>query len=176
LEEYTEFVGQIQRYARLIRTMAKACAPLDKNNLPWGHELGANTEGATAIFDVKGDNVTWQSFNVPGYSGKVILVVNTAVGNWCEGQSPNYLSPKDVFRIDDFGNAVDYTPSKEPRELTCRVLMESMECVDLETGNPVTLKRDQKLSASIVPGGGRFFFLAPKGTDEGTRLKQQFGL
>ena len=85
LDEYAEFTGQIQRYARLIRVMTKDCAPLDKKNLPLGHELAANTEGAKAVFDVKGDDVAWQAFTVPGYSGKVVLVVNTGVGSWCGG-------------------------------------------------------------------------------------------
>jgi len=176
LEEYTEFAGQIQRYARLVRAMSKECVPLDKNNLPLGHELAANTEGAKVVFDAKGDDVTWQSFKVPGYSGKVVLVVNTAVGSWCEGRSPHYLSPKDMFRIDDFGKAVDYTPFKEARDLTCCILVEGMECVDLATGKPVTLKDDQTMTMSVVPGGGRFLFLAPKGSDEWIRLKQKFEL
>ena len=175
LDEFAEFAGQIQRYAKLIRVMTKECTPMDKKNLPLGHELAANTEGAKSVYDVKGDDVTWQSFKVPGYSGKVVVVVNTGVGSWCEGRSPQYLSSKDLYRIDDLGNAVDYTPFKAARALTCRVLLKDMDCFDLETGKPVPMNDGQTLSVTIVPGGGKLLFLAPKVSDEWTRLKKQFG-
>ena len=71
---------------------------------------------------------------------------------------------------------MDYTPFKEARDLTCRVLPEGMECADLETGKPVALKDDQSMTMAVVPGGGRFLFLYPKGSLEWTRLKQQFCL
>lgn len=176
LEEYTEFTRQVQRYARLIRAMTKVCVPLDKKHLPLGHEPAVNTTGAKTVFEVKGDDVSWQSFTVPGYSGKVVVVVNTSVGTWCEGRSPRYLSPQDLYRIDECGTAVDYTPFKVPRELTCRNLLADTECVDLATGKSVTMSVDQTMTISIIPGDGRLLFLTPKGSAEWTRLKKQFRL
>ena len=176
LDEYSEFAGQIQRYAKLVRVMTKVCNSLDKKNLPLGHELCANTEGAKNLLDVKGEDVTWQAFNIPGYSGKVIVLVNTRVGSWCDGRAPHYLTPKDVFRIDDLGNAIDYVPFTESRELKFSVIPPGMECVDLKTGDILATEDDHLLSLSIVPGGGRFLFISHKGSLEWERLKQQFSL
>jgi len=141
-----------------------------------GHELAVDTEGAKSVLDVEDDDVAWQSFKVPGYSGKVIVMVNTSVGSWCNGRSPHYLSFKDVFRIDDSGNAADYIPFKEPRKLKCRILKKETECIDLETGKPAALDSNQTLTLSIIPGGGRFLFLTAKGSDEWPRFKSQFKL
>ena len=176
LEEFTEFAGQVQRYAKLIRAMTKDCAPLDLGRLPLGHEPAVGTEGAKDLLVVEGVDVAWQSFSVPGYVGKVVVVVNTAVGTWCDGRSPRMLSPKDLYRIDDEGNAVDYAPFKEPRDLTCRVLPGEMECIDLSTGESVALGAGQTMKLSIIPGGAHLLFLAPKGSPEWARLKQQFEL
>lgn len=176
LEEYTEFAQQIQRYARLVRSMVKDIAPREGKALPLGHELASDTEGAKALLKVADDDAAWQSFSVPGYAGKVVVLVNTRVGSWCEGRTPRFLAPNDVFRIDDLGNAVDYVPATGPRDLACQVLMHNMECLDLATGKPVAMAGDGSLTLSIAPGAGRFVFLAPKGSGEGTRLAQAYGL
>ena len=176
LEEYTEFAGQIQRYSKLIRAMSKECMSFDWNNLPLGHQVATNTESPKAIFDVEGEDVSWRLFRVPGYSGKVVVMVNSGVGSWCEGRSPHFLSPKDIYRIDDLGNAVDYVPLKDLRKLKCLIMPDGMECVDLSTGEIITATSAKALTVLVAPGGGRFLFLCPKGSQEWMRLKKQFEL
>ena len=181
LDEYAEFVGQVQRYAKLIRVMTKEYKPQEKILLPAGQEMSTKKPPEPLVFEIMkgkvGDDLFfWRSFKVPTYSGKVVLIVNADVGSWCEGHSPAYPQGGTVYRIDDLGNAVDYTPFKEARDLACRVPLEDMECVDLETGNPITLKDDQSMTIAIIPGGGRFLFLSPKGSDEWPRFKKQFCL
>jgi len=172
LEEYTSFVKEIRPYGRLIRAMSKEYAPAPAP----GKGGGPAAPPEAAVFAVTGDEVFWRSFRVDGYAGRVILVVNTAVGAWCEGRSPGFLSPSDTFRIDDWGNLVDYKPFDKPREVKCRIAADGMDCVDLQTGESLRAGDDASLSLSIMPGGGRFLFVCPKGSQEAGRLKRQFGL
>lgn len=189
LDEFAEASREIQRYSKLIRVMSKEYKPLEKILLPAGQKPAANKHEDSVtddfgdpvpVFEIMNGNAGgglpfWRSFKVPSYLGKVVLIVNAGVGSWCEGRSPSYPQGDTVYRIDDFGNAVDYTPFKEARDMTCRVPLKNMDCFDLETGKSVPMKDDRTLSVSIVPGGGKFLFLAPRGSDEWTRLKKQFG-
>ncbi len=173
--EYVEFAGEVQRYAGLIRVMTKEGVPFP-SQFPLGHELVPDTNGAKVILNIEGDDVAWQAFSVPGYSGKVVVMVNTAVGSWCDGRSPKYLSPRDTFRIDDKGELVDYVPFTKPRELLCEILLDNMACFDLQTGKAVKLNRDQTMTLPVTPGGGRLIFLAPKGSDQWGKFKNEFEL
>jgi len=172
LEEYTSFVKEIRPYGRLIQAMSKEVVPAAAP----GKGAGPAGSGEAAGFAVTGEDVFCRAFRVDGYTGRVIVVVNTQVGTWCEGRSPGFLSPTDTFRIDEWGNLVDYKPFDKPREVTCRIAADGMDCVDLQTGESRRAGDDATFSLSIMPGDGRFLFLCPKGSLEPGRLKQQFGL
>ena len=163
LEEYTETAKELQRYARLIRAMDR--------------ELEAEEDAPSKpVFSIVGANLSQQSFSVPGYEGKVVVVVNTAVGSWCDGASPTFLTPKTVYRIDDEGNAIDYVPFVETRVVEGCVLSDKLECVDLETGETVPMDADGFVKFSLRPGGGRILFISPKGGGEWVRMKKAFQL
>ncbi len=161
LDEFTAFAAEIQRYGKLIRAMTKENTVNDKAGAP---------------ITIKDADVHWRSFRVDGYTGRVIVVVNTSVGQWCEGRSPGFLSPHDTYQIDDMGNLTGYKPFDKPREVSLRLLADGADCVDLQQCSSLTHGTDGSLSISAMPGGGRFLFVSPKGSAELARLKQQFGL
>lgn len=162
LEEYTETARELQRYAGLIRIMTR---DLGKPGAPEKPDL------ATSAADL-----CQQSFTVPGYTGKVLVLVNTAVGSWSEGRSPGYPQGKVVYRIDDFGNAVDYTPFTETRVVDACVSSDKLECVDLETSKTVPMDTDGFIKLPLRPGGGRVLYIGPKKDAEWARFKREFRL
>lgn len=177
LDEFSAFAVKIQRYAPLIKTMVKECKAIDTERLPQGHQVSANTKIDQPIIELPDDDTAWRSFKVPGYSGKAVLAVNTSVGSWCEGRSPKMLNPKtDVFRINEYGDAIDFVPFKTPRKLNCRILPADMEAFSLKTGTQIQFGDGQSFNLDLEPGGGAFLFIQPEGSDEWPRFKKQFGL
>jgi hypothetical protein len=174
LEEYSAFAKDIRPYGKLIRAMTKEYSSVRK--LPSGQERAAGGPAAAPVFAVAGEDVGWSAFQVEGFSGRVILVVNTQVGQWCEGRSPTMLSPKDTYRIDEQGNLMDYEAFDQPRALPCRILAGGLECVDLATGSALKPGADGAVSLPVLPGGGHFLFLSPGGSGEWDRLKQRFDI
>jgi len=168
LDEYTSFAGEIRRYGKLIRAMTKEYTVENKSAVV--------QQPATPPISIKDEHACWRSFRVDGFAGRVVVVVNTRVGQWCEGRSPGFLSPNDVYRIDDRGDLMDYKPFDQPRAVNFRILASGVDCVDLSQGTSMSVGDDSSLSVSVMPGGGRFLFLSPKGSEELARLKQQFGL
>jgi hypothetical protein len=162
LEEFTATARELQHFAGLIRVMTREAATAGEPEKP--------------VMGTSAENLFLQSFAVPGYRGKAVVVVNTAVGSWCEGRSPSNISPTSLYRIDDEGNALDYTPFTAAREVAARVLSDTLECVDLKTGKTVPIDANGVIKISIRPGGGRFFFVHPKGGKEWPRFKQEFRL
>jgi hypothetical protein len=162
LEEFTATACEIQRYGGLIRSMTRDLADAAKPVAP--------------VLATSADNLSSASFTVPGYAGKVVVLVNTAVGAWCDGQSPKFLSPATVYRIDDEGNAVDYAPFAEARTVDACLASDKLECMDLETGRIVPMDADGFMKLSIRPGGGLFLFIGSKTDGEWARLRQEFRL
>ncbi len=156
LDEFTAFAGEIRRYGKLIRSMTKE----------------KNTEAQPIT--IQDEHARWRSFRVNGYAGRVIVVVNTQVGQWCDGRSPGFLSPQDVYRIDERGELIGYKPFTQPREIKLRLTTNGLNCVDLRQSNPLPVGADGTLSIFIPPGGGQFLFLSPTGGTELIQLRQQF--
>jgi hypothetical protein len=173
LDEYAEFASEIQRYGKLIRSMMKEIAPLVGNSL--GHEIVRMEEPVSPPFKIRNPDAVWRSFRIPGYQGRVIMIVNTSVGKWCKGRSPFMLSEHDRFRIDDNGNLVDYKPFVREQYLECALLMRDMKCVDLATGDFIAMDENDMFSISVRPGGGQFLFICPKSSSEDQKIKRQFG-
>jgi len=167
LEEYTRFAREIRRYGKIIRVMAKEYTLADKS--PTGQTVAPP-------INTNDRNLYWRSFRLEGYKGRMILVVNTQVGMWCEGRNPNMLSPRDTYRIDDFGNLADYKAFDQPRAVRFQPLEKDMDFLDADNGTLLPAGDDGSLTLSVMPGGGRFLFMCPKGSNEWQRLKRQFGL
>ena len=174
LKEYAEFTHNIQPYGKLIRAMGKEIKNVIGN--PKGHEIVNFEQRSNPPFAVHQNDVIWESFQVPGYAGKIVVVVNTKVGTWCEGRSPTVLAEKDVFRIDDDGNVIDFKPFTKPRSISCQNLLAGTDCMDLETGKQVDTKDNGTFSIEIKPGKGRFLFLYPAKSGENKRLCKEFNL
>lgn len=167
LEEYTRFAREIRPCGRLIRSMIKKYTTEDKNAL---------TPAIAPPVAIGEPDVRWRCFGVEGFKGQVLLIVNTRVGQWCDGRNPQILLTKDVFRMDDFGNLIDYKAFDAPRDVKVQIRLEGVECMDMSSGSIVPLGDAQSTSLSILPGAGRFIFLSPKNSGEWARLKKLFGL
>src|SRR5690606_30386725 len=109
-------------------------------NQPLGHEDVKTAEPKAPPIRLEESNAVWRSFTLPGYDGRVVIVVNTEVGSWSDGRSPDHLQEKDPFRIDDEGNLLDYRAYYLPRKLGFHLAgaiggePAEEECVDLSSG------------------------------------------
>ena len=171
--EFAAFAKEIRPFGRLLRAATKETSPIA--NKPVDHEdvqVESPKEPALAV-DAK-QQVLWRSFTLPGFKGKLAVLVNTKVGGWCDGKSPDVLKEDDLFRIDDEGNLMDYTGYYVPRSIEARILSGEMDCVDLTSGRFVPVGEDGKISLQVRPGGGKILFLAPRGSDEIERLMKTY--
>jgi len=169
LDEYTAFAEEIRRYGKLIRAMTKEYGAKDNSGV-----LGR--QPTLPPVDISDEDIRWRSFRIAGYTGRVLAIVNTRVGQWCDGRSPRFVSSADAYRIDDRGNLIDYIPYEQPREVKIRILASGAECADLAQGVPLSEGTDGSVSVQVMPGSGRFVFLCPKNSGETSRLKKQYGL
>ena len=169
LDEYTAFAEEIRRYGKLIRAMTKEYGANDNSGV-----LGRQT--SLPPVEIRDEDIRWRTFRIAGYTGRVLAIVNTRVGQWCDGRSPRFVSSADTYRIDDQGNLIDYIPFEQPREVKIRILANGVECADLAQGVPLSEGTDGSVSVQVMPGSGRFLFLCQKNSGETARLKRQYGL
>lgn len=96
------------------------------------------------------------NFTIPGYNGRIVVLVNADVGTWCSN-TPYYFSGSDVFRFDDYCNVKtsDYTAKTAVRSIAINNNAgDSM--YDLDTG---TLIGSSSGSIGVLPGKGKFIFI-----------------
>ncbi|HWL52691.1 MAG TPA: hypothetical protein VNQ90_09665 [Chthoniobacteraceae bacterium] len=172
--EYAQFAREIAPFGRLLRGISKETTPI--LNEPEGHEEVITEAPRNPPIAVNDDNTVWRSFTIPGFKGKIIILVNTKIGEWSEGRSPYRLTENDLFRIDHEGNLVDYVPHYLPRSVNTRILTRETEVINLSTGRELTQGEAHDVAVNIPPGRGVILFLAPKGSDEKQRLLETFNL
>ncbi len=174
LDEYAGFARQVAPFGKLLRSINREFTPVIGQ--PENHELVRTGAPDAPIVHINDRDAYWRSFRVPGYKGRVVILVNAQVGTWCEGKSPTYISPGDRFRIDEKGNLNDYQPSRLPRDIRCDILVPGMKCYDLTNGGAAISGKSNSFVIPIEPGGGRIFFISPEGSREEIRLKEEFGV
>ena len=172
LAEYAAFARELRPFGRLIRSIKKEFTPLVRE--PLGHEVVEVEAPINPLLEIEGKDVSWRSFQVPGFDGKIAIVVNTGVGSWSDGRSPTVLADNDPFRINDRGELEDYVPYTIPRRFPTKLLREKSQCVDLMTGSPVAVKEDGTLTLSILPGRGRILYISPDAEKEYPALAERF--
>ena len=136
LEEYAEVVADLQKYGWFINRMRPSA---DQSKAVVGDE-----------------NAHARLFDLPGYQGKILVIVNTDVGRWGTNSTRSLVERNDRFRIDPMGNVIDYTPQSTPRTLTVRSSLPG-KLFDAGTGR--LLAPAGKGKVSIGPGGGAFVYL-----------------
>lgn len=174
IQEFSEFAKGIQRYGRLVRAMVKEFTPYKGS--PVGHEVVESEPIASPPVKFMQRNLEWRTFRVNGYKGKIVVAVNTDVGEWCDGRSPEVLTPDDQFRIGEKGELLDYKAYTKPRTIKFSIPETGMACLDLETGNALQPDEQGTFSVPVAPGGGRIFFVYPKDSIEAETLKKEFHL
>ncbi len=172
--EYAQFAKEIAPFGRLLRGISKETTPI--LNDPQGHEEVITEAPRNPPIAVNDDDTPWRSFTLPGFKGKIVILVNTKIGEWSGGKSPYRLSEEDLFRIDDEGNVVDYVPHYLPRSVNTRILTKETEVINLSTGRELPQGEAHDVAVNIQPGKGVILFLAPKGSDEKQRLLETFNL
>jgi hypothetical protein len=174
LDEFAAFAKEIRPFGKLFRSATRDVAPFVSPQD--GDDVVQTKDNASAVLQTADKNSLSSSFSVPGYKGKVVVVVNMLAGEWSGGKSPLALKESDPFHFDDKGELIGFTPIAQSREVDFRVLPPSQEAVDLMSGERIPLQTDGKLKISIAPGGGRLLFVAPAGSGEAQRLVQEYQL
>ena len=105
---------------------------------------------------VSDENAHARLFDLPGYSGKILVIVNTDVGRWDTNSIRSLVERNDRFRIDPMGNVIGYTPQRTPRTLTVRSSLPG-KLFDAVTGRFLGPAGEGKVN--IAPGGGAFVYL-----------------
>jgi hypothetical protein len=136
LEEYAGAVADLQNYGWLINRMRPSA------------------DQSKAM--VSDENAHAHLFDIPGYSGKILVIVNTDVGRWGTNSTRSLVERNDRFRIDQMGNVIGYTPQRTPRTLTVRSSLPG-ELFDAGTGRLLGPAGEGKVN--IAPGGGAFVYL-----------------
>ncbi len=177
--EYAAFLNEVRPFGRLVRAMTKETTPV--LNEPQGHEDVQTAAPKAPPIRLKEPDAIWRSFTIPGYDGRVVIVVNTQVGSWSDGRSPDRLEEKDPFRIDDEGNLLDYRAYHLPRKLSFHLAGDvggesDEECIDLGSGASVELDANGSGALWISPGRGKIVFIGKKGSGEAARLRAEFNL
>jgi len=164
LLELSEFAHEVRPFGKLFSAMRKDSVPVLRES--FGAEEGIVGDPSSPTIEFDNDRVKWRSFNIPNFKGKVVVAVNTNVGEWSEGKSPKYLLESDLFRIDDEGNLIDYVPYINALEVEGKILASGYECFDLMSGKPVPVSSGGSIDLSIRPGRGAILFLTPRGSAE----------
>jgi len=136
LDEYAGAVAELQGYGWIINRM-RPCA----------------TQSEVVVSD---ENACARLFDLPGYTGKVLVIVNTDVGRWGANSIRSLVRRNDRFSIDRMGNIIDYTPQKAPRALTIRSSLPG-KLFAVETG--LLIGSDGEGKVNVGPGGGAFIYL-----------------
>ena len=172
--EFAAFLDSVRPFGRLIRTMVKETTPVI--NRPLGHEFVETAQPKNPLLNIGEEkDLLWRTFTLPGYEGRVAIVVNTRVGEW-SGTSPFRLKDDDLFRISETGDLMDYTPYHLPRKVNIATSDEKLVCHDLRHRRPIEREADGTVSLHIRPGEGKILFLTPQGSAEAERLYREFQL
>jgi hypothetical protein len=94
-------------------------------------------------------------FDLPGVSGRVLVLVNTDIGTW-PGNSVASLSENrtDIpFIIDGLGTLVGYQPKTAPAQVGFTTTLSGTP-YEISSGSPITGR-----SVSLKPGEGMFVFI-----------------
>lgn len=150
LEEYAAAVADLQNYGWFINRMKPSA------------------DQTKAM--VSNENAHARLFDLPGYSGKILVIVNTDVGRWGTNSVRSLVERNDVFRIDPMGNVVGYTPQRTPRTLTVR---SSLPGKLLNAGTGRLLGPAGEGEVNIAPGGGAFVYLGDE--TEWSKLREISG-
>jgi len=153
LDEFAETINELHKFAWVINRMKYE---------------GVDTDYVNEFVYV--DRAYSGSFSLPGYDGKMVVLMNADVGTWANNST--YWLDEELYRIDENGDvfAEDYTPKTTERsiELT-NVIGSSM--YDLETGNLIGTSTG---SVSIYPGKGKLIFIGSEA--ELNSLREESGL
>ena len=173
-KEFGDFARAIKPLGGLIGRLSKV--DMSSGNAGAARSSRSGKDKMDGVFKVKGDEIVWRVFRIPGYEGRVVIAVNMEVGTWCDGRSPTDILPDETFRIDDRGELAGYTPFREPRLVSCRVSLPNMKCYDLVSGKKVDLDGGGSFRAPFMPGGGRVFFICSDSSSEVAEIKREFSL
>jgi hypothetical protein len=150
LDEYAEAVADLQNYGWFINRMRPSA------------------DQSKAV--VSDENAHARLFDLPGYSGKILVIVNTDVGKWGTNSVRSLVERNDRFRIDLMGNVIGYTPQRTPRTLTVRSSLPG-KLFDAGTGRFLGPAGEGKVN--IAPGGGAFAYLGDE--TEWSKLREISG-
>ncbi len=172
LAEYAAFARELRPFGRLLRSIQKETTPLVRE--PLGHEVAETEPLPNPLLEIKEGDVSWRSFRVPGFAGRVAIVVNTQVGSWSDGRSPTVIKDDDPLYINDRGELTGYIAYTVPRRFPARILRDQAQCIDLLTGKPVPVGDDGEVLLSILPGKGRILYISPDAEKEYPAFVKRF--
>ncbi len=148
LGEYTTAIRELQPYAWLINRM----------DLSGSAGVSADPSSETWI----------GNFTLPNYNAHIAVVVNGHVGTWVNGSTTNWLQRSDIFRINDSGDAIDYTPAAGTRSITLTNQQGGLGSMyDMATG---TLIGSSSGAISLEPGQGKFIWIGGSNDLNAVRL------
>ncbi len=174
LDEFAAFAKQIRPFGKLMRSATRDVMPFvsPKN----GDEVVQVPVAMGSVLENLPKDTVWNSFSVPGYRGKVVVLANTLIGTWSGGKSTLTLKEEDPFRIDEKGELIDYAPLEGTRSVEAKVVTPGSEVVDLLTGKLIPVDAQGNIKLEIEPGDGKILFLSPTGSGEGQKLIREYGL
>ncbi len=174
LDEFAAFARMIRPYGKLMRTAKRDVvafiSPRD------GDDIVETSAPTNQMIKNLPNDIVCNSFSLPGYEGKLIILVNTLVGTWSDGKSPLALKEEHAFRIDEQGELIDYVPLKDARIVNGKLALAESEAVDLMTGQKLPVDAQSNLKLEMEPGSGMLLFLAPAQSGETQKLIHEYGL
>jgi hypothetical protein len=135
-KEYASSNTEIQKYAWIINRMFRTA---DETMVGFSDGLSSQN-----------------MFDLPGYRGKILVVVNINVGTWDSDSIKSLVKSNSKFRIDHLCNLLNYEPKVEPQKLSLRYN---------HTGDLWNIEKGKRLGhkgrgeVSVAPGGGILLFI-----------------
>jgi hypothetical protein len=174
LDEFAAFAKKIRPFGKLMRSATRDIIPFvsPKN----GDEVVQVPVANGSVLENLPKDTVWNSFSVPGYRGKVVVLANTLIGTWSGGKTTLTWKEEDLFRINEKGELIDYAPLEGTRSVEVKVVTPGSEVVDLLTGKRVPVDAQGNIKLEIEPGDGKILFLSPTGSGEGQKLIHEYGL
>jgi hypothetical protein len=150
IEEYTSTIRELQPYAWIINRMA-----LSANE---GVSDDEDDEFPSSQVSAAIPTLVWKgNFSLSGYNAHISVVVNGSVGSWGDGNNPRFLSTSQIYRIDDDGKLIDYTPYTTARTITLHNEQTSLGSMyDLATGQLIGAISG---TVDLMPGQGKFIWI-----------------
>jgi len=118
-------------------------------------------------------NVYCNSFALPEFQGRVVVIYNANIGAWPGGSAPFFKDSDDV-RIDNEGNLEGYQAFTKPMDIAFKLKEEKTPTgiFDLKSGKQLQPQKSI-FTVPIMPGSGTLLFL---GSDnEAKKLHQLLG-